>query len=465
MVLFYASWKSFGRFRKTLIPLLGLDLAHALPSMSIYIFLGYFADATLISAFGLSNSFLYVMIFPMMNAIIEVSGVLFAINYAAKNYNKLIQGFYHAILSLFLFMFVYLVLTIFSEQIFIFCGTEADVAKMASFLFRWSVGYTFFALISKFFQAFMSAQGKVRDFLFINYFGLIFGIILCGVFMIYYDMKQTGIIVGITIQEGIIATYSFFVFCTRVDSKTVGRITVNEVLDGFWSFSQRICTNVIAAILENIAFEVNTFMAIQLKNKKELAVYFAWDGLAEVFFRCGDGFSSAIRVIIGGLVGEGKKDEIRQEIMAIFFYIFLISVVNCSLLLTFHSSIAWLFIEEVTMAASLSQVIKVLAFAQWSYMMIYPVFQVMRIFELEKFFATIMGSYFLFSDVCFVLILAFYLKMSSIGVVIGHALANTTSLMIFFKKIFCDIKFDEITNLNLDDSDNIEESQKLVGVN
>lgn len=460
--MFHVSQESLSQFLDILMPLMGYELANGIPYLIIYIFLGYFGDPFPIAVFGLNNFLIRIIISPVLMSIVDVSGARFSIAYGAKKYSEIITDFYQTVFTLIIFMFGYFVLSLFSEQLFIAVNVDPKIAKASAYLFEWSTVFTGLGVTSRFLQVFMSSQGKVKDFVFINFFGLFLMIIMSALFIIYFDMRQNGTIPARIIQQGVVASYSLYVFFTKSDPRSVGKSSFKEVFSGYSEFVKRSAKNALGAILQWLTLEINTILAIQLHDINELAVFLAFNGFGPLFFIIGNGFSSTIRVIIGRLIGEGQKKKVREELTAFFFYIFVFSIFNAVWLIGFHVQIAKLYIQDPHLSEMFARIVMVIAVFQWAYMMIYPFFQVFRLFKMEDYFVKVLGTYFLFSDLLVALVLTFYYHLNSLGLIVGHGFSATTTMIIFMRKLFWGIEWDKLPWPNAIPESDLEEGHMLI---
>ena len=461
--MFETSKESISRFTKILMPLMGLELANWIPHLMMFVFLGSFGDPFPIACFGLSNFLINILIWPIIISITDVAGAMFAICYGSQRFSEIINNFYRIIIVLVFLMFGYFVLSIFGKEIFIAMNVDPDIAESAAYLFKWSGVFVGLSIITRFLQSFMFAQGKCQEFLVINFVSLILGVGLSGLFIIYYDMRQYGVIPARIIQESVGALYTVFVFFQKADPKTVGKLNVSKVFKGYVKFLVKILKSAIGTILEWTTFEINTYLAIQLHNVHQLAVFLTFAGFGPLFFVIGHALSSTVGVIIGNLLGEGKNAAAKKELKAIFFYIFIFAIFNAIILVVFRNQIAWLYIKNQELSEYFAQIIMILAISQWAYMMFYPVFQTFRLLEMENFFVTILGTQYIFSDLFFALLFCFYFHLNSMGLVIAHGLSAVTAIFIFIWKIFYntnwkDKKFSDRKSAILSDEDKLKES-------
>lgn len=460
--MFCASKKSAREFLAALLPLLGLELSIGIPFIVIFVFLGSFGDPIPIAIYGLTNFLLNIVVFPMIFAGIETAGVIFSIEYAAKRYEEVIKVFYQSLLTFAVFMVLCYIFALFSESILILSHVEPNIAKQAAYLFQWTVIFRVITVVNRLIQVYMSAQGKAGEFLTINYISMILGTGLSFLFIIEFDMKQFGVVPASFIQESVTAIYCLVVFFGKADKRTLSWPRWSRIFAGYLSLLKRIGTNVIGTFIEWLTYEVNTFLAVQFHDVNELAVYLAWTGVSPIFYIIGFGLSGAIRVVIGKLIGEGRKSEARSELMAICFYIFILSVICGVFVFAFKNQIAWLFIQNKDLAKQLAEANAILAISQWGYLMIYPVFMMFRLFGREWYFVLIMGTYFLFSNTAIAISLGFTLEMKTLGLLIGHGVSTITTNLILLRKVFYGMNFDEIHAEIEDEADGLENKEGLI---
>ena len=434
--MFHVSIESFVRFYKNFLPLLGLEMANSLPFLLNFIFLGEFGDPAIIAIYGLNNFLMNVVVFPVGFSLIEVAGVSFSKRFGERNYREIVNEFYRSLITLAVFISLYFLLCIFSQEIFVALNVEPVIAESSSRLIKWGTIFMPLIFINRFVQTFLSSQNIIRELLLINLFCIFFGIALSRICIFNLNMREFGIIPSRFAQEFISVVYSCYLFYKKADRETMGLPNWPEIWRGYPVFLRKFIFSALGTMTEWATFEINTFMAVQMQNIDKLAVFLAWTGISPIFYVIGFALSSTIRVIIGQLLGAGQKKKAREELTAYLFYIVVMCGVFGIFIIIFAKEIAGIYINNKDLSEPLSQTLYVLAVFLWGYVMFYPFFQVFRLLDLEKYFVIVLGTFFIAANTSFAAFLAFVLRWDVLGLVLGHGIATVCVELIFLRKIF-----------------------------
>lgn len=449
---------SFLQFTDTLSSFLSMDLAEEVAEVLTMLFLGSFGDSFAIRAYYLSELLLYIGIQPFFESTEDIGSVRFSIAYGARNYRIMINDLYKTLVTLLAFVVLFAIIALFSPGILMLINVDVVLANEAAILIRWSVVYSLFEVFTGTASAYISAQGKINLFRKFSFVMALLSIGLSYFFIVHLEMKHLGTIPVALIEHTIETIYVGYIVYKNVDPRTVGKPKWVSVFKGYSTFIKRVLVNALASFFEYLTFELNSIMAIQLGNPHNLTVYLIYSEICHNLIEFGDLFADATRVIVGKMIGRGQFKEAKAELSAHFVYVTGFSLVVMVLLLLFRNPLAYLLIRQKELSEMLSEILVWLAFTQWGFLMLYPLFEGFLLIEMENFFTVILGTFYTLSDVALALLLGFYFKMHLTGIVVGQGVSVLVTVGILLWKLMIAIDWDKL-GLSIDRYSSGEEDE------
>jgi Na+-driven multidrug efflux pump len=287
-------------------------------------------------------------------------------------------------------------------------------------------------------QAFLSSQEIVDELLYPNLAGIVVGITIAKYFIIDFGWQEMGFLPAKLCQEIIGCSFCIYYLWAKANREIFKFPPLAEIINGYSVFMGKLFFSAAGTVAEWATFEINTLMAIQLQDLDQLAVYLDWTGISPLFYMIGMGFATAIRIIVGTMMGEGETIRAKHELQADFVYVTIFSLV-CSLIFGLNArNIAEAYVKNEEIAEGLRQAILSLSFFIWGYLMFYPAFQAFRLIDEEKYFLKVLLTLYMGGNTVVAWFLAYPCGMKSVGLVIAHGLANCLVQGFFCKKVFMD---------------------------
>lgn len=413
-----------------------MEVASGLPFLITFINIGHFGEAEPLAVYGLFNFFLNILLFPIAVAVVEVSGVMCAVRFGEKNTTGLAIELYRTIVTLAVFFVFMYISVLFSKNIFDAANVESWLAERASHLLLWGAPLFILIMTNRLAQAFLSAQNLVGYFFWPNIVSVFVAIVGLRVFVVNWEMKEWGLIPARFLQESVVSATSLWLLIKKVDRESMAFPGWNAIFNGYSIFIWKVFYSALGTVAEWATYEVNTFLAVQMRDLDQLAIFLAWTGISPIFYFIGYGFSTTIRVMIGHAIGEGHTLNARHNLVTITFYMAVFSAICTIVFLPNVRLVAFIFINNPVIAEPLTQTLIGLSFLLCGYIFFYPVFQVFRLIEEELFFIKMLLTYFVLTNTVLAWLLAFVFGLKALGLTIAHGFAAITTQIIFLYKIF-----------------------------
>ncbi len=329
---------------------------------------GRFVSEGALAAVGASYSLTNVFICVAMGGGIG-SSVLVSRYFGAKEYGKMKQAAYTALLS---FLVVSVLLGIFglaaSRPIMTFLNTPADVLDMAAqYLSIYFLGLPFLFMYNVL-SAMFNALGKSQIPLGFLIFSSLFNIALDVFLVRNLQMGVAGAAWATLVAQGISAVLSFLVFLRvlrEIGGETEGLFNLREL--------RTMSGIALPSILQQSTVSIGMMLVQSVVNSfgsQALAGYSAAARVENICIVPMSGIGNALSSYTAQNLGAGKPERVKEGLRAGFGFVAVFAVMNCVVLQLFHTQIAGLFLGADGTEVALSTATDCLSFMSWFYCLI-----------------------------------------------------------------------------------------------
>ncbi|MCD8250259.1 MAG: MATE family efflux transporter [Lachnospiraceae bacterium] len=329
---------------------------------------GRFVSEGALAAVGASYSLTNVFICIAMGGGIG-SSVLVSHYFGAKEYGKMKQAAYTALLS---FLVVSILLGLFglaaSRPIMTLLNTPEDVLGMAAqYLGIYFLGLPFLFMYNVL-SAMFNALGKSRIPLGFLIFSSLFNIALDVFLVRNLQMGVAGAAWATLIAQGISAVLSFLVFLRvlrKIGGETEGLFNLREL--------RTMSGIALPSILQQSTVSIGMMLVQSVVNSfgsQALAGYSAAARVENICVVPMSGIGNALSSYTAQNLGAGKPERVKEGLRAGFGFVVAFAVMNCIVLQLFHTQIAGLFLGADGSGIALTTATDCLSFMSWFYCLI-----------------------------------------------------------------------------------------------
>lgn len=434
--MFYVSWESMKTYLTLLLPLMGSQIATSMASVLCLILIARSGSTESIAVFGLTTFFTSILCSPFVRTANEIGGIYFSTLFGAKKYEEISHYFYKTLFILFVIFIWLFVFSVYSTQLLTLIKIDPIIAERSGHLILQSMIFIPFQNLNAFIQTFLISQKINKHFNLISIFSLILTFVFGYIFIIKYEMLEFGIIPTKFIQEIFCFILNIILVYQESNRECFAWPGFERVFEGMASFIHKISLSVISLFSEQACFEFNTYLAALLHSVDDLAIWEAYVNLGFPYFCISLAIANTIRTQIGHLIGQGFYKRAREEMIACFFYTFILFIILDILMLSFGKQIAILFIGREDLVDTLVTCIQIYTVFLYPTLMFYPFFTVFRLLGLDYYFLYMIVC--LFPVVCVLintsLVFVFHLKVP--GLVLGLGLSISFMCVFFARKVF-----------------------------
>jgi Na+-driven multidrug efflux pump len=420
----------------TAFPLVGSQIAAGVPWVLAYVILGSTGDIVSVTVLGLSLTFENIFAFAFIISVTEIAGAACAKAYGAGNYRRMASFFYKSVLSLIVINSLYYLSIAWAYDVLIFLNLEPAIAERGVVMIRTCWYFLVFESFNHLIRAFLMSQDVMHMLNYISTGSILWMILVGKYFIIDCGYKELGYAYARLIQELLTFGILIYVTITKSHKETLVVPTWSLVKEDFGQFIKKGVYSLFAVYGEFMAFEVNTFLASQLKNLDQMAAWLTFASLSLIFYFTSLGFSNTFRTRIGQGVGEGKVEQARHKSILYYLYTLFISVVMGIAAFIFAPEIAQIFINNAEITPMVTICIRIMCTYVYPFLILYTFFAIFRILNMDKYFFNMITFVFPIMNLVFGWFFALALGMGLYGIVVGMSVSNNLIACIFFAKVY-----------------------------
>lgn len=433
---FHVSKNSWRSFVKELLPNVGAQAAASISNIMFLVLISRAGTTRSVAVYGLSNFFLALIVSPWTNTTAEVGSNNFAIHFGAKAYDKVRDYFYKMLLIEFFIFAMMFLLSWYSGPILRFMGIDAELAsRSAALIIRCNL-YQPMMHVSRAIQSFMGAQKTANHFYLTSLISISLTYFVGYYFIQIRGMVEMGVVPAKIVQEGVLLLLNVYFMVRESQPECVGWPRLNTLFNGIKPFAVRIVISSLSVFMDYVSFEYNTYLAAMMHSVDKMALWESYISAGSMFYYVSQGFSAVIRARVGHMIGNCDLEGAKKEAIRSFFYTFIVCEALAIFLVVFADPIAWLFLKDPLLQHELVYALYFHAAFLYFFMMLYPLFSVMRLLSLDSYFFKLTMTF--YPAMVFVLntSLVYYFDLGVMGLYLGNGLDNLIMCLIFMHKIF-----------------------------
>lgn len=433
------SKERFSEFVKTSTPLIGSQLTLCIPVIISSVYIGSLGEAQSLAVFGMGMTYFYLLGLSLIISVNEVVGAECSKAFGARNYRRMAGYFKKGLVTLTGILGVYTILALYSATILTAVGIEKQLIEPCSRLIQLALPYQFFMALNLFIQTYLSAQGAVRYFNYLNIGSIILVSILGKLFILDWGYKEIGFVYFKFIQE--LFAFGFFVYLLLYQSnkETLARPSIHLITEDFTMFIKQIGYSIMGAYGEFLAFEINTYLVARLNSIDELAVFVCTINSTLFVFYASLGISNAFRTSIGNCIGEGKIEEARSKSIAYFGYTFVLSMIITIAIFLFERPLALLFMNNESLVPMIVLNYRIYYLNIFPSLIFYAFLTLFRILDEYAYFFRFVAIYLPLMVAGCSFTLGYIIGLREPGIWLGFILVKITLTIVFLVKLYVKI--------------------------
>ena len=285
-------------------------------------------------------------------------------------------------------------------------------------------------------QTYLSCQQITVPFFYANILSFFIALFFGRQFIIIDNYREIGFCYTRIVQEFFNCTFSICVMIFMANRESLMFPTFNLVFGNFVKYAKLCVKTSIAFYGENIAFELNTYLAARLGSVSELAAFITITNCMLPIFYMSIGLANTFRTNIGNMLGAGEIERARYVSKIYILYVIIFALIINALVEFFCKNIAILYTGGSELYPKVMTGIRIYYLDIFPSFMLYSQNSVLRF--LNKNNQVIMIGAFLMPALVglFSLIFGFKMKMGTLGLVLSFSGTKIIIIAIFFYMIY-----------------------------